>query len=171
MQTRLLTLTLLLLVAGCKEDAPQADPGPQLPPETQTGAGTLGFKIDDRIYVATTAIGELRQASDNSFAINSGNRLEQWGLSVETDSLYGTGVYRIDTLVIAPFTVAGGAGYMIADGCGFETWAVPPNVGVLTVTCFDPAARIISGRFSMTVAGKPECGQRVITDGRFDVRF
>jgi hypothetical protein len=163
----LLCLALLAAIAGCKEDEP--DPTPKLPAETQTGAGTLGFKIGDKIYVASNARALLLQGSDNTYDITSGNSKEDWGFRVGTDSLYGVGTYVVDTFQIAPFTVVGSASSFLNGGCGFYS-AQRPNSGTLIITRFDPTQRIISGRFSVPLFSQI-CGEKAITDGRFDVKF
>jgi hypothetical protein len=166
----LLALTLLLLIAGCKEDEP--DPTPKLPAETQTGAGTLGFKIGDKIYVATSATGRIRQVSDNTIAVTSGNNIDDWGLTVQADSIVNTGEYAIDTLYIAAFQIVDNEGYMILGSCVNETF-LPPNIGKLTITRLDHSARIFSGRFEMIMlSNSAQCPSTVnVTDGRFDVKF
>lgn len=50
-----IVLTFLLTASSCKKQ----NSGPELPPETQTGAGTLGFKIDGKIYTASGGCGLL----------------------------------------------------------------------------------------------------------------
>ncbi len=166
-----LALALLLLVGGC-HDEPEGPQGPQLPPETQTGAGTLGFKIGDRIYVATSASGRVRQTSDNTIAIESGHSKEDWGFALQADSIFGSGIYILDTSQVAPFSVTTPGGYLLANSCVHKTF-LPPNVGKLTITRFDLAARVISGRFEIQMFSiAPQCPSTIsITDGRFDVRF
>ena len=53
--TLLLSITFLLTASSCKKQ----NTGPQLPPETQTGANTLGFKIDGKVYTASGKSGLL----------------------------------------------------------------------------------------------------------------
>lgn len=50
----LFSLSVLFTASSCKK---QKNNEPQLPPETQTGAGTLGFKIDGKIYTASGGCG------------------------------------------------------------------------------------------------------------------
>jgi hypothetical protein len=166
----LLCLGMLAALAGCKEDQP--DPTPKLPPETQTGAGTLGFKIGDKIYVATSATGRIRQVSDNTIAVTSGNNIDDWGLTVQADSIVNTGEYAIDTLYIAAFQIVNNGASMILGSCVNKTF-LPPNVGKLTITRLDHSARIFSGRFEMTMlSNSAQCPSTVnVTDGRFDVKF
>jgi hypothetical protein len=165
----LLCLGMLAALAGCKEDQP--DPTPKLPAETQTGAGTLGFKIGDKIYIATSASGRITQLNDQTIAITSGNSGEGWGLLIEVDSIYAAGEFVIDTVQVAPFTITSPGGYFLS-GCVHQTF-LPPNVGKLTITRFDAGARIISGRFQMTMSSNaPQCSPTIqVTDGRFDVKF
>lgn len=53
--TILFSFTILLTASSCKKQ----NAGPQLPPETQTGANTLGFKIDGKVYTASGKSGLL----------------------------------------------------------------------------------------------------------------
>ncbi|NCU05171.1 MAG: hypothetical protein GXC73_14420, partial [Chitinophagaceae bacterium] len=53
--TLLFSFTVLLTASSCKKQ----NAGPQLPPETQTGANTLGFKIDGKVYTASGKSGLL----------------------------------------------------------------------------------------------------------------
>jgi hypothetical protein len=165
----MLCLGMLAALAGCKEDQP--DPTPKLPAETQTGAGTLGFKIGDKIYVATSATGRIRQVSDNTIVIESGNGTEDWGFSVQADSIYSAGIYIIDTLQVAPFTITSPGGSLI-ERCVHQTF-LAPNIGKLTITRYDPTARVLSGRFEMTMfSDATQCPSTInVTDGRFDVKF
>ena len=165
-------LALLLLVAGCAQE-PEGPKGPQLPPETQTGAGTLGFKIGDKIYVAASASGQISQAWDNTLAVTSGNGVEGWGFFIEVDSINNSGAYRIDTVAVAPFLSAGPGGYLITSDCVGRTSSGEPYTGTLQITRYDPVARVLSGRFEMNLfSSSPMCAPNIrITEGRFDVRF
>ena len=50
-----LSFIFLLTASSCKKQNTE----PQLPPETQKGANTLGFKIDGKVYTASGKSGLL----------------------------------------------------------------------------------------------------------------
>jgi hypothetical protein len=165
----LLALTLLLLIAGCKEDEP--DPTPKLPAETQTGAGTLGFKIGDKIYVSPVPQ-FVTEFEPGGFDISGGGpTAEGWTIGLSADSITGVGMYRLDTLLI-PGTIVPRDGGIFQDTklrCYFGTNGFT-ETGTMELTKFDRANRIISGRFSFR-AKSNICGNVEVTEGRFDVKF
>ena len=70
-------LSTLLIASGCKKDKTATEE--QLPPETQTGAFTIGFKVDGKIYTAKGKGGLLADEnvyynfySDTTFYIGAG---------------------------------------------------------------------------------------------------
>ena len=163
----------LLLLAQCKKK----DPAPQLPPETTTGAMTFGCKVDGRVFVPRNGRGQLGifvQYVDLGLGKGGGYYLNipatNWqpnpveGLSITTDSLL----------------VKEGEKYAFKNGKGnahafYELGTVyqkrDQDPGELTITRFDPAQGIISGRFAF-VGTNAATGQQVrVTEGRFDVRF
>ena len=172
MQTQLtkLTLALLLLVAGCAEE-PEGPKGPQLPPETQTGAGTLGFKIGDKIYVAKLVT--CTQLEPGTFEVNSGSSVaEGWAMSFTIDSLTQAGTYLIDTLLRPGALQPGGGGNFVDNAklCVYES-GLGRYKGFAEVTRFDQINRIYSGRFRFIALGSSNCGEVDIREGRFDVKF
>ena len=59
-----LLLSTMLIASSCKKDKTPATEE-QLPPETQTGAFTIGFKVDGKIYTAKGKGGLLANESVN----------------------------------------------------------------------------------------------------------
>ncbi|MDU0369639.1 hypothetical protein ACFPAF_04475 [Hymenobacter endophyticus] len=54
------------------------------------------------------------------------------------------------------------------DRCSYD--GVNIRTGTLTLTRYDPVARIAAGRFAFTLY-EPGCDTLRVTDGRFDVQF
>lgn len=74
-------LSTLLIASGCKKDKTTTEE--QLPPETQTGAFTIGFKVDGKVYSAKGKGGLLadervsyRYFSDTTFYIEASKSIE-----------------------------------------------------------------------------------------------
>jgi hypothetical protein len=169
--TLLLCLGLLAAFAGCS-DEPLPDISIKLPPETQTGAGTMGFKIGDRIYLPKKGNLFIERLESDIISINTGNGDEDWGMRVGADSISGPGTFAIDTFVVGSNLFGTPAGFFARtnDNCSFYT-AAQQYTGTLVITRYDTAARIISGRFSFQANGGPGCGLVQVTDGRFDFKF
>lgn len=169
--TLLLCLGLLAAFAGCSEE-PLPDIAIKLPPETQTGAGTMGFKIGDRIYLPKKGNLRLVRLEHEILSVNTGNGDEDWALTVGADSISGPGTFAVDTFAIGNTLFGTNAGFFARtnDNCSFYT-ASQQYTGTLVITRYDTAARIISGRFSFLAYCCSDCGQVQITDGRFDFKF
>ena len=83
----LFSFTILLTASSCKKQ----NAGPKLPPETQRGANTLGFKIDGKVYTASGKSGLLSNQyvygggpnSDTSIVIMAQNREQQFDLFIK----------------------------------------------------------------------------------------
>ena len=163
---------LLLLLTQCKKK----DPAPRLPPETTTGAMTFGCKVDGRVFVPRNGQGQLGlfvQYVDLGSGKGGGYYLNipgvNWkakpteGISITTDSLL---VEEGKTYAFKTSKGSAQAFYLLAN----EYHKRDQDPGELTITHFDPAQGIISGRFAFV--GTNAAGQQVhITEGRFDVRF
>jgi hypothetical protein len=79
-----LMLTLLITVSSCKKDKEAEDNTEKLPPETQTGAFTFGYKVDGVIYKASGKGGLLSNQfmyynylADSTFNISSGSAVDK----------------------------------------------------------------------------------------------
>jgi hypothetical protein len=168
----LLALTLLAL-NGCKKK----DPAPQLPPETTTGAMTFGCKIDGRVFVPRNSFSKtglyvqyvnLGSGKGGGYFLNI--PATDWeskvidAVRITTDSLL------VEEGKTYAFKTTKGNAHAAYDS-GPEYQKLDQDPGELTITRFDRAQRILSGRFHF-VGTDQATGQQVrVTDGRFDVRF
>jgi hypothetical protein len=140
-----------------------------LPPETQTGAGTLGFLIDGKVYVAITR--SVQIDGTDLYSINGSDAPNKWSLAFGADSITAPGSYLINTFRLSgsPLFIAAASFQTLTDTpCAYYS-NISTHTGVLEITRLDQANRIISGRFRIKLQGA--CGQIEITQGRFDVKF
>jgi hypothetical protein len=168
----LLALTLLTL-SQCKKK----DPSPELPPETTTGAMTFGCKIDGRVFVPRdyyTRTGLYVQYVNLGSGKGGGYFLNipatDWA-SKEIDAVRIT----TDSLLVQEgktysFRTSKGNPHAEYDS-GPIYKKLDQDDGQLTITRFDPAQGILSGRFNFVGTNKATGQQVHVTDGRFDVRF
>lgn len=166
------SLVVLLLTQCTKKD-----PTPQLPAETTSGAMTFGCKIDGRVFVPRnyyTHDGLYVQYVNLGPGKGGGYFLNipatDWAakptqaVRISTDSLL------VQEGKTYPFRTSKGS----AQAEYHATTDYPklnPDDGELTITRFDPARGIISGRFNFVGTDKSTGRQVRVTDGRFDVRF
>jgi hypothetical protein len=80
----IVSLGLLLITISCKKDNKVEDTIEQLPPETQTGAFTFGYKVDGVIYKAKGKGGLLSNQfmyynylADSTFNISAGSTVDK----------------------------------------------------------------------------------------------
>ncbi len=149
---------------------------PDLPPATQTGANTIGFKVNGKNWVPRNDKKYLPNTPNNidktgvfsifyedlvTFAV-SGKRVEVKG---EKDSFFRIDIYGFYT----PKNYYSVAMSYRETGGGW--WSATKNKPCkLEITKLDTVNYICSGTFSFT--GVDKSGSTVeITDGRFDVKY
>ena len=167
-----LSLLLLTQCSKCRRDDPA--PVDQLPPATQTGAGTFGCLLNGQAwtprgndgfsnysvsYDPTYHLGTLSVAAYRL----SGNGADQQTIGFSSDSIRATGTYF--------FKKAG------RHQAGVENRATicryySQDAGVyckgyFAITRLDLSAGIISGTFAFTLH-RPGCDTVCVTNGRFD---
>ena len=170
-----LALLLLTQCSKCKKDDP--DPVDQLPPATQTGAGTFGCLVNGQpwtprgndgfsnysvSYDPTYRFGTLNVAAYRL----SGNGADQQTIGFYSDSIRVVGAYRIKK---------GGrhqSGIVDrATGCQYYSQDVGTYCrGGFIITRLDLQAGIVSGTFAFTLY-KPGCDSIRVTQGRFDKKL
>lgn len=175
--TLLFLFTVLLTASSCKK---QKNNEPQLPPETQTGANTVGFKINGKVYTASGKSGLLSNQyvwgggpnSDTSIIIRAHNRVQEFdlyliikysgtnGIHLTTEYPY-TGMLQLNSDGTVP---AGNNVYntnylfKAKVNIKFSNGSINP---LLTGT-------IVSGTFEMEAVNSE--GKVIkLTDGRFDI--
>jgi hypothetical protein len=185
-----LWLALLVLIAtltqcsSCKENI---NPN-ELPPETQTGAGTFACRINGEVWRYNDPTGlNLKPRTDWSFIPN-----EKGGLLSISAVRYDNNNIAIDQLNL----VADSLGirkmalldkeFHNMDICSSNPWILKCSdfctnsiidstknfyrTGKLVVTKLDLQTKIISGKFECTFF-KIGCDTQKITEGRFDFKF
>ncbi|MGC4023080.1 MAG: DUF6252 family protein [Cyclobacteriaceae bacterium] len=143
-----------------------------LPPATQTGANTLGFLLNGKVWLPKGNDGfpNLSPMYDPNFhgkpIFNiasyrySSDGLETFGLGM-TD-IYKEGAYNLSTDSVASATFASNkCDYLYHDTLVFRS-------GSIVITKL--ALPIISGTFDFILC-KPGCDTIKITQGRFDFKF
>lgn len=137
-----------------------------LPAETQTGANTLGCKINGNIYTARgsgNCYNYLVQyyKSDSLLAINTNNGCIS-GLSIFLKGVYETKDYTIFIPVFNSF-------YYSTNETIYNKFDRTNSLqtGAITITRFDLPNKIVSGRFN-GILKQSGCPDVNITEGRFD---
>lgn len=179
--TRIVCLLLIILFACRKDDS---DVVLILPAVTQTGADTFGFLVDGAVW---TNYGQVCQPNggtcrdnlvgayfpaDGVITIKADQvvykdgvaQTQYFELNFQTDAgaekTYQTATGDLMTVVWLP--VGDPVGYVLDD--------MSPAFTV-TVTRFDLSARIMSGTFSGSLTNNLSADERVVTEGRFDLKF
>ncbi|MCC3153265.1 hypothetical protein Q3A66_04210 [Hymenobacter sp. BT770] len=172
-----LSLLLLTQCSKCKNDPRPLDPAAQLPPATQTGAGTFGCLVNGQPYTPQGRVG-LGPNFDVSYdpGFNGGDLVvrtyrvlagEKKALAFNAINITSPGSY--------PFGPRQGEAKGSFDD---DNRALPCNEfeasrsgtfskGTLTITRLNLQTGIISGTFDYTLA-KPGCDTIKVTQGRFD---
>ncbi|RYU79955.1 hypothetical protein [Hymenobacter persicinus] len=189
----LLLLPALLVFQSCKKE--ESDPKFSLPPATQTGANTLGFEVDGRVWVnygkrcySLTGNGRcLENTVKATMSIDNGVRtLSVWaGFTAEgydenfnltIDTLRGPGVYvtgksRYKPLPNAVIPPSNGL-FLSANDGAYQYISQLQKPTHITVTRVDYAQRIISGTFEGQLEdGRPPGKYVTIQYGRFDIAY
>jgi hypothetical protein len=164
----LLLLSIKIIISSCKKNIPIEE---QLPPETQTGAFTFGFKLNGKIYTAKGKDGLLAsqsvwggEYSDSSIVIGASNTKQNFNfyLSVKYNGSLGI-LYSSTYPYYGKFqdnsngTIPGGLNSFATDSL---------NIGKINLKYL--SSNIASGTFEMNA--KNANGKIIhITEGRFDI--
>jgi hypothetical protein len=162
----------LFTLSQCKKD----DGGPQLPPETTTGANKAGCKIDGQVLIPRSRwtteglsfrlvnLGESNPSRFGFSIVDAQVRPSPY-LLMEMDSvvLREGQTYQFKTTRGNPQVTyySGNNSYIKRD----------QDDGEITITRLDKTKNIISGRFNF-VGTETSTGQQVqVTEGRFDFSY
>ena len=182
MKTKLpLSLAVLMLTqcSKCKNDPAPADPARQLPPATQTGAGTFGCLVNGQPYTpkGNNGMSNLYVSYDPTFRGGA--------LGIETYRVEGGGLTKFLSIDAAPVNAPGNYSLNLGPGigevlyssgggqpCGFmyDSRDVTYRRATLNITRFDMNSRIIAGTFDAIIA-RTGCDTLKVTQGRFDAKF
>ena len=161
----LLSLTGIINVSSCRKEPPN-----EMPPETQTGANTLGCLIDGELFVGGCCAPWMHPIfSVGYYTISDKLRIGAYGKM--NDQASG-GIYiEIDTPrenVLQKFSIAS---YNPSTGRCIRYEAF--NDGICTITKFDTIRKIVSGQFQFIgyCGGIDSTDTRQITQGRFDFKY
>ena len=187
MKTKLLLYSALLLLtqcSKCKNDPapkPPKDPLSQLPPETQTGAGTFGCLVNGKAYVAISSVRTTGDwQSSTRLAVGAGlNENKERGGQMRSISIVMNGQLlnqqsfgaTSSSIPFPTFTPGINQFYAFSGGGGCIYGGGFIKTGQVELVKFDGVARIASGRFAFTLYEPGGCDTLRVTNGRFDVRF
>ena len=174
------SLLLLLSLAGCKKQKSTL----QLPPETQEGKFTIGFKVDGKIYTAKGKGGLLSSehiyygliSTNNSIFISAANTSDlkpKFHLALSINYKGRPEVYQIKTYPYEGQFIDGANGNMPMGSNTFTTTDV--YSGTVNIKYFNgqfPSINgtILAGTFEMdAVNGEGKVIH--ITEGRFDIGY
>ena len=180
-----LALALLTQCSKCKQDPTPAKPEDQLPPATQTGAGTFGCLLNGQPWTPSGFNGYPH------FLVNYDPTYHGGSLNIRTyryptgakqaqyigfggDQLNKPGTYTL-TALGSP-TPPGPYGAFFSDNnlsspCDYYSVNQGATVkGQFTITRLDLSSGIISGTLECTLS-QPGCDTIKITKGRFDGKF
>ena len=152
--TILLLLSISLSSMQCEKE--KEEPEPTLPAETQTGANTFGCLVNGEVWLPRS-----------NFPYSSLTTVIQFDiLSIRSRNFEGSINLGLRDLTIEQ-------NYTLKEednSFKFKEINYRCVEGIITITKYDKANQIISGRFN--AKGKSEAGETVnITDGRFDLKF
>ena len=180
-----LALALLTQCSKCKHDPTPAKPEDQLPPATQTGAGTFGCLLNGQPFLPS---GNL--ATPNFFVIydptfhggnldvrtyrNTDKLSNKQYLNFGGDSINQVGTYSFITSSTFPMRSTHTV-YFSDDNksspCNYYNYFPGTTTkGQLTITRLDKQQGIISGTFQFILA-QPGCDTLRFTNGRFDYKL
>lgn len=177
MKPSLLPTTLLaaLLLAACTKDDP--DPLSQLPPATQTGAGTLGCLVNGQPWTPAGFNGTANFSISYDRALGGSFDLEAYRYqnsdseTLQYLTLDGSRLYGLKSWSIRDSADSRAVFYIRKTNCEWSSRdAGTYRTGTLTITKLDLTQRIIAGTFEFTLA-KPGCDTIKVTNGRFDAKF
>ena len=169
-------LFCFILFGGCKKETP-------LPQATQTGANTLGCKVNGKVWVAEDS----DEMFNRTFGVEGGYefayidtiRNNIWIQARRNDRTFlHLFVRQVDKPGVYPLRLATGAapGAIVPYSYGLyydsskEFMTGPGHTGSVTVTRADTVNKIIAGTFEFT-GYDPKTKQTIsVTEGRFDVK-
>jgi len=165
-------LAASLLSGHCKKNKTEE----QLPPETQTGAGTLGFTIDGTVYkanypdvVATNIYINFPYPNNSGYFFTlSGGKLNKWAIIVLTDSLK---IEETHAYSLSNYRDLAGSAFAKFSDYQKEFYSKPFLAGELRITKLDMINKIVSGTFWFDAIDTLSNNKVEIRQGRFDLRY
>lgn len=181
MRINLLALfSVSLLLTQCRDLIPSPKPPPitpaTLPPETQTGAGTLGCIVNGQvisIFSSFLTPAEWSSAVTLRIVGQTSAPQPEYAMQLVLHGNLADGQLFYLTAFGNKFSTT--SNEFVADAstdrfsCVYSGKQV--KTGKVELVKFDGVARIASGRFAFTLYEPGGCDTLRITNGRFDVKF
>lgn len=187
MKAKSVFMIFLLLLSGCKSDDPELVF--TLPPETQEGKNTIGFLINDQVWVGygreCTFFGNCQESLEGNFySTLEGNTLllralqlirrdskpvvsQHFGISL--DNIKDTGVYLIDGTRHNDVVSFGDDLKGDLHVYQIDSTKTPFS---LNITKIDTVANVVSGRFEgILYHHTNKMDSVIIREGRFDLKI
>lgn len=168
----IIILSICIFTTSChkKKDTPQ------LPPETQTGAGTFGCVVNGKDYLIADypdAFATFIYLNDiyshgYYFTIRVSKKSPSWVMGILTDSLYvqQNGVYQLSN-----DPNAHGTAWALYVSGSNEYYSQSSLQGELEITKLDSIKQFVSGKFWFDAVDTVNNDLVHITDGRFDLHY
>ncbi|OGX83098.1 hypothetical protein BEN47_17905 [Hymenobacter lapidarius] len=178
----LLLLLPLMSMSKCDEDVfeKHAIPAFALPPATQSGANTIGFILDNRVWrdygVSCTTfrcdsnkVRGLYTTTGEQFTLYAGlsgrdisGRYIDEDFSINLSQITSVGVYSSDAI----------ARWMSFSNGPYSEYLSSPGKAAIVITKLDTTQHIIAGTFSGVLRYRADITKAItVSDGRFDIRY
>lgn len=162
---------------GCKKEIKE------LPAATDTGANTFGAKVNGNLW-KPQGFGPFPADNLLESAV-AGNDLQIWARNfasspnetefyLKVKNVTGTGTYLLNQNIPAhPYPDASYGYYVKRNLTPQNEWSTSATfTGSVTITKFDPAAKIIAGTFQFNAVSMYNTGETIaVTEGRFDIHY
>jgi hypothetical protein len=176
MKQLLLPALVLVLLTQCHKRDP--DPIDQLPPATQTGAGTFGCLVNSQPWTP------LGNNGYSNYSVSYDPTYRKGTLNVGCYRYIGKGANDVQILGFASDSIQHPGTYPLTipkrqEGvfkdltkttCQFPGGDPYYRRGTLTITRLDKQAGVIAGTFAFTL-WQPGCDSVRVTQGRFDYKL
>lgn len=148
----------------------KSDPAPAvatLPPITQNGSNTIGFRVDGQVWLPKGSFNYpswLAYYSGKMFYINANQ------VGGDTRDQFGIGINPLQPTQ-ATWDLAERNGVVCNFGRFTDSYRViTPGTGTLHITRLDTVAHIVAGTFAFDAVSATTGKTIHVTDGRFDLR-
>lgn len=165
----------LLALMGCSLFSKSPDPVDSLPPATQEGKNTFGFRLNGSIWKPKGFNGTPNLDATYDPTYNGGSLgIYAYTKDDATDQLIVFGGNNITS--VGDYTILGAGsfspGAFFTDHltmCAYDDPSTSAN-GHFSISKLDTSTGIVAGTFEFTFS-KPGCTQVKITEGRFDIKI
>ncbi|SFQ82701.1 DUF6252 family protein [Hymenobacter arizonensis] len=164
----LLPLLALVLMSQCQLKKSDPQPlEPKLPPITQNGSNTIGFRVDGQVWLPK---GSFNFPSWKAYYSGKMFYITANRVGGDTRDQFGIGIDPLQPGT-AQFDLAERNGVIAAFSPLNDDFRVlAPGEGTLRFTRLDTVARIVAGTFEFEAVSATTGKTVRITDGRFDLR-